>query len=57
MVMKEALEMRVKEAHEGKVVYQVSRDSTAIEVREQQEEGKDDGRESGFLLSFDGCSL
>jgi hypothetical protein len=44
--MKEALERMEKEAHEGKEVYQVSQDTTAIEVREngEKEEPKEKKR-------------
>ncbi|MDR1316531.1 MAG: hypothetical protein LBK13_06620 [Spirochaetales bacterium] len=35
--MSETLDKLVKEAHEGKVVYHVSRDSTAVEAREKLE--------------------
>jgi hypothetical protein len=38
-IISEILDTLVKEAHEGKVVYHVSRDSTAIEAREAQKRG------------------
>jgi transposase len=43
-IMGEALDKLVKDAHEGKVVYHVSRDSTAIEGREKVEK-KERGEE------------
>jgi transposase len=52
VIMSETLDKLVKEAHEGKVVYHVSRDSTAIEAREKVEkkeetEGKREKRRRG----------
>jgi hypothetical protein len=38
--MSETLDTLVKEAHEGKVVYHASRDSTAIEAREKEEKAE-----------------
>jgi transposase len=38
-VMSETLDTLVKEDHEGKVIYHVSPDSTAIEARKTQKEG------------------
>jgi hypothetical protein len=51
-IMQEAPDKPVKEAHEGKVVYHVSGDSTAIEAREKAEkkpekEGKWEKRWAG----------
>jgi transposase len=46
-IMSETLDTLVKEAHEGKVVYHESRDSTAIEAREKERKEGEKGRRRG----------
>jgi transposase len=52
-IMEETLDKLVKEVHEGRVVYHVSRDSTAIEARERVDKEGKRGRERGEKAAWE----